>query len=49
MLGPQATLARGYSVTTDAGGKVIRSVADVRAGQTILTRLNDGTVHSTAL
>ncbi len=48
VLGPQATLTRGYSVTTDADGKVIRSVADVRAGQTVITRLADGSLRSTA-
>jgi exodeoxyribonuclease VII large subunit len=48
LLGPQGTLARGYSITTDAGGKVIRSVGEVQAGETILTRLSDGRLRSTA-
>ena len=48
VLGPVATLARGYSVTTDVTGKVVRAVADVRDGQILLTRLVDGSVYSTA-
>ena len=48
VLGPQATLSRGYSVTTDDSGKVIRSTKDMRVGQRLITRLADGRLHSVA-
>src|SRR5437870_9157816 len=31
VLGPDATLRRGYSITTDESGKVIRTISDVRS------------------
>jgi exodeoxyribonuclease VII large subunit len=39
-------LERGYSLTLDAAGELVRSVADVKAGDPITTRLADGTVRS---
>ncbi len=42
VLGPQATLGRGYSITSDERGQVIRHVAAVPAGQRIITRVSDG-------
>ncbi len=39
-------LARGYSVTRDAGGAVVRSVAGLRPGAQLVTLLADGTVDS---
>jgi exodeoxyribonuclease VII large subunit len=42
VLGPDATLRRGYSITTDGDGKLIRSVATVRPKMKIRTRVNDG-------
>ena len=42
VLGPDATLRRGYSVTTDESGKVIKSVRAVRAKMKIRTRVSDG-------
>ena len=42
VLGPDATLRRGYSITTDESGKLIRSVATVRPKMKIRTRVNDG-------
>ena len=47
VLGPDATLRRGYSITTDAHGKLIRSVAAVRAKMKIKTRVTDGEFEST--
>ncbi len=47
VLGPQATLERGYSITTDEAGEIMRSAALSRAGQRLVTRLHDGTVVST--
>ncbi|MGZ5553327.1 MAG: exodeoxyribonuclease VII large subunit, partial [Chthoniobacterales bacterium] len=46
LLGPEATLRRGYSITTDAKGKIIASVADVRSRMKIRTRLSDGAFPS---
>ena len=48
-LGPEQVLARGYSITTDAGtGKVLRDAAKVKAGQKLKTRLAKGTLASRA-
>jgi exodeoxyribonuclease VII large subunit len=46
VLGPDATLRRGYSITTDARGKLIRSVAVVRSKMKIKTRVSDGEFES---
>lgn len=43
---PLATLARGYSITRDKNGQVIRSSSQVNAGDTLQTTLADGNVHS---
>ena len=42
VLGPDATLRRGYSITTDESGKVIRTVAVVHPRMKIRTRVSDG-------
>ena len=47
VLGPDATLRRGYSITTDARGKLIRSVSNVRSKMKIKTRVTDGEFEST--
>ena len=49
VLGPEATLQRGYSITTDARGKLIRSVKLVRPKMKIRTRIGDGEFESAAL
>ncbi|HZN35202.1 MAG TPA: exodeoxyribonuclease VII large subunit [Pirellulaceae bacterium] len=41
-LSPLAVLARGYSVTTDDAGKILKSTAALRAGDTVHTRLATG-------
>lgn len=46
VLGPNATLSRGYSITTDAKGTIIRSVETISRGQTVTTRVTDGTFGS---
>jgi exodeoxyribonuclease VII large subunit len=46
VLAPDATLKRGYSITTDAAGKIISSVQDVQPGDKLRTRLADGVVES---
>jgi exodeoxyribonuclease VII large subunit len=47
LLGPQGTLARGYSITLTADGHVLRSVAEVSPAQRLITRLSDGEFAST--
>jgi exodeoxyribonuclease VII large subunit len=49
VLGPDATLRRGYSVTTDERGKLIRSVATVHPKMKIKTRVSDGEFESHTL
>ena len=43
---PLSTLARGYSVTSAADGAVLKQVKQVKAGDTLTTRLGDGVVIS---
>jgi exodeoxyribonuclease VII large subunit len=47
ILGPQATLERGYSITRQANGKVIRRVAEAKTRTRIKTRVRDGEFEST--
>jgi exodeoxyribonuclease VII large subunit len=42
VLGPEATLRRGYSITSDEAGKIIRTVTAVRPGMKIRSRVSDG-------
>src|SRR5947207_10686011 len=49
VLGPEATLGRGYSITTDKRGKVIRTIAMVQPGMKIRTRVSDGEFGSETL
>jgi exodeoxyribonuclease VII large subunit len=42
VLGPDATLRRGYSITMNAKGRLIASVSDARLGMEIRTRVSDG-------
>jgi exodeoxyribonuclease VII large subunit len=46
LVSPLNTLRRGYSITLDADGAVVRSIADVESGQALSTRLIDGTLTS---
>ncbi len=46
LLGPESVLARGFSYTTDASGKVIMDAADVQSGDALTTRLAKGTLKS---
>lgn len=41
---PLATVARGYSILTDAQGKLLRSVAQVQTGDPVSAQLGDGTL-----
>jgi len=47
LLDPQNVLARGWSITRTATGRVVRSVNEVEAGDVIVTVVADGTVVST--
>jgi exodeoxyribonuclease VII, large subunit len=49
VLGPDATLRRGYSITTDDHGEVIRTVAAIRPRMKIRTRVSDGEFGSEIL
>jgi len=48
MLSPLAVLERGYSMTTDAQGRVIQDANDVKKGDRLTTRLGKGQVVSVA-
>lgn len=45
-LSPNATLARGFTITTDAAGNILRSCESLRTGVPIRTRFADGEVSS---
>ena len=49
LLDAGAVLKRGYSVTTDAQGRVVRAAAEVKAGDRLATRLGEGAVESVAV
>jgi exodeoxyribonuclease VII large subunit len=49
VLGPDATLRRGYSVTMDATGNLLRSVTQVKHGAHLRTRLANGELESQVL
>jgi exodeoxyribonuclease VII large subunit len=49
VLSPDATLARGYSITMDAAGAIVRRHDAVRPGDQIRTRLADGSIESRVL
>jgi exonuclease VII large subunit len=49
VLGPDATLRRGYSITRDTKGNLIRTVRDVRPRMKIRTRVTDGEFSSEVL
>jgi exodeoxyribonuclease VII large subunit len=46
VLGPDATLRRGYSITADERGKIIRTVSSVSSKMKIRTRVSDGEFSS---
>ncbi len=49
VLGPDATLRRGYSITINEHGKIIRTIAAVRPKVKIRTRVSDGEFSSEVL
>jgi exodeoxyribonuclease VII large subunit len=46
VLSPMAVLGRGYSITRDGDGRVLRRSADARPGQHVITTLSDGSLES---
>nr|WP_252724423.1 exodeoxyribonuclease VII large subunit [Vibrio hepatarius] len=44
---PLATLKRGYSITQTSSGHILTSAKNIKSGDTIITRLDDGEIHST--
>jgi len=46
-LGPESAFRRGFSITMAEDGRIIRSTASAKPGQTIRTRLIDGELVST--
>src|SRR5213596_623200 len=46
VLGPDATLRRGYSITMTERGKIVRTIAAVRPKMKIRTRVSDGEFSS---
>jgi len=49
VLGPDATLGRGYSITLDERGTIVRTVLAVRTKMKIRTRVSDGEFGSEIL
>ena len=45
-LGPESAFQRGFSITTDANGKIIRSAASLKSGDLLKTRFYDGETTS---
>ncbi|HEY2812652.1 MAG TPA: exodeoxyribonuclease VII large subunit [Acidimicrobiales bacterium] len=45
-LDPAQTLARGWSITHDADGRLVRSINDVTAGTALVTTVADGALRS---
>lgn len=45
-LGPESAFQRGFSITLDAKGKLVRSVAGLRAGEELITKVKDGRIRS---
>ena len=46
LLSPYAVLERGYSLTTDASGRVVKCAADAPVGAKVTTRLTSGVLES---
>lgn len=46
-MSPLKVLSRGYSITTGSGGKNIKSVNEIHAGDKLMVRLADGTAGCT--
>ena len=44
---PLVILARGYSATKDASGKIVKNISQVKAGDKISVRVSDGQIDTT--
>lgn len=44
---PVRVLERGFSITLDARGKLVRRIGEVRTGDRLRTRVSDGSIEST--
>ena len=49
VLGPDATLRRGYSITMNDRGQIIRTTVEIRSKMKIRTRISDGEFGSEIL
>lgn len=47
LLDPVTTMARGWSITRDSSGNVVRSISEIKKGDTVVTVLADGSITST--
>lgn len=47
LLDPASSLARGWSITHTADGRLVRTVADAPKGTALVTTVSDGTITST--
>ena len=47
LLDPVTTMARGWSITRDSSGNVVRSISDIKKGDIVVTALADGSITST--
>ena len=47
LLDPVTTMARGWSITRDSSGNVVRSISEIKKGDTVVTALADGSITST--
>ncbi|MFD2255842.1 exodeoxyribonuclease VII large subunit [Luteolibacter algae] len=46
-LGPESAFQRGFSITLDSSGKIVRSIHQAKSGDQLRTKLLDGEVRST--
>ena len=47
LLDPVTTMARGWSITRDTSGNVVRSISEIKKGDIVVTALADGSITST--
>ena len=47
LLDPVTTMARGWSITRDSAGNIVRSTSQLKVGQTVTTSVADGVITST--
>lgn len=46
LINPNNVLKRGYSISTDKNGKIIKSISEIKVGEVIYTKVYDGTITS---